>query len=84
MNLVIHDPQFERDVQELSAATGEPEDVLLKLAGREKLERWRKGNAKPIDWDMIRTIQKRVAKRPVLDDRTTDELPGYDECGMFD
>lgn len=84
MNLVIDDPEFEQDVRALSAATGEPEDVLLKAAVRERLARIRKANTKGIDWAAIREIQQRVARMPVLDDRPADELVGYNEYGTFD
>lgn len=32
--------------------------------------------------DQIREIQERLAKLPVLDDRSADELLGYDEWGL--
>ena len=83
MRVEIDDPTFEAALRELSAAIGEPENVLIQTAVKEKLERVRRAKGK-INWDKIHAIQERVAQMPVLDDRSADELVGYNEFGTFD
>lgn len=34
-------------------------------------------------WAAIRTLQDELARLPVLDPRTPDEILGYDEVGLF-
>jgi antitoxin VapB len=38
--------------------------------------------ARPIDWQKVEAIQKKIAALPVLDSRTDDEILGYDEFGI--
>jgi antitoxin VapB len=83
MRVVIDDPTFEAALRELAEAIGEPESVLIQTAVKEKLERVRRAKSK-INWDTIHAIQERVAQMPVLDDRSADELIGYNEFGTFD
>jgi hypothetical protein len=39
MRVEIDDPEFDQAVKELAAATGEPEDISLKVAVKERLDR---------------------------------------------
>lgn len=83
MRVEIDDPEFDQAVKELAAATGEPEDVSLKVAVKERLDRvtHRKGRE---FLERIREIQDRVAEMPELDPRPADEIIGYNEHGAFD
>lgn len=79
MALTIQSPEAERLAQELAAKTGASvEDSILK-ALREQMER-EEGRRK--FHEAIKEIQDRVAELPVLDNRSPDELLGYDEWGL--
>lgn len=83
MNLVINDPEFDQAIRELVAATGEPEDISLKVAVKERLDRVTKRNGRSY-LERIRDITEHVAAVPVLDHRSADEILGYNEHGLFD
>lgn len=86
MTLVIDDPELDRLTRELASATGVSvaeavqEAVWAKLAACGKMEP--KPKKKEIDWAAIREIQRAFREAPVLDDRTPDEIVGYDEHGL--
>jgi antitoxin VapB len=83
MALSIKNPETERLARELARVTGESlteaitaavRDRLVRETGRDPdLEHWLEG---------IREIQREVAKLPVYDARTPDEILGYDEFGL--
>ena len=83
MKLVINDPEFDRTIRELVAATGESEDISLKVAVQERLDRVTRRRQREY-FERIRDITDRVAAMPVLDDRSADEILGYNEHGLFD
>jgi antitoxin VapB len=68
-----------RLARELAEAMGEPVDDAVLSAVREKLERMR-GDAEFLA--RIKAITNRIAGLPVLDDRTPDEILGYDDYGL--
>jgi antitoxin VapB len=84
MALEITDPEIEEVVKQLAAEMGEPEAASVRIAVQEKLDRIRKDKPREIDWGAVRAIQERVAKSPVLDDRSSDELLGYNKFGQLD
>jgi antitoxin VapB len=72
-------PEAERLAQELAAKTGESlEDAVIK-ALRQQTEREERRIKLH---EAIKEIQDRVAELPVLDDRSADEILGYDEWGL--
>jgi antitoxin VapB len=83
MALSIKNPETERLARELARVTGQNLTEAVTDALRERLvretgrdpdtERWLEG---------IREIQREVAQLPVYDDRTPDEIIGYDEHGL--
>jgi len=83
MKVEIDDPDFDQAVKELSAATGEPEDVLVKVAVKERLDRVSHRKGKEL-LERLRPILDRVAAMPELDPRPADEILGYNEYGHFD
>jgi antitoxin VapB len=83
MKVTMDDPEFEQAVKELAAATGEPEDISVKIAVNERLDRVTRRSAKEF-LSRIRKITDRVAEMPVLDARSADEIIGYNEHGHFD
>lgn len=81
MALSIKDPETDRLARELAAATGETMTAAIREAVRERLER-QKRRKRDTMFRTIRQIQERLARLPVLDDRTPDEIIGYDEFGV--
>ncbi len=83
MALSIKNPETERLARELARTTGESVTRAVTEALRDRLvrEAGHKGDREQILAE-IREIQARVAALPVLDDRTPDEIIGYDENGL--
>jgi len=86
MALHIQDPETDRLARELSAATGQTIAQVVNTALRERqksisLERSR---TKDEIIARIEAITDRLAKLQVLDNRTPDEIIGYNERGYFD
>jgi antitoxin VapB len=79
MTLVINDPELDRMAQELAEATGVSvaeavrNAVAVKLAGC---------GARRKDLAAVDAALRRLQAQPVLDDRTADEIIGYDEHGL--
>jgi antitoxin VapB len=85
MAILIKDPEADQLIRRLAERTGESITDAVKQAVRERLERV------PLTEDEIaarkRKLAKLVAKAkalPTLDDRTADEIIGYNELGYFD
>lgn len=83
MALSIKNPETERLARELARVTGESLTQAVTEALRDRLvrEAGHKGDRAQIIAE-IRRIQERIAALPVLDDRTPDEILGYDEHGL--
>ncbi len=82
MALNIKNPEAERLARELAEATGENITQAVTAALREQLIR-KTGRVRDVTLrEDVRRIQERVAKLPVLDDRSPDEIVGYDEHGL--
>lgn len=86
MALHIQDPETDRLARELSAVTGQTIAQVVNTALRERqksisLERSR---TKDEIIARIEAITDRLAKLQVLDNRTPDEIIGYNERGYFD
>jgi antitoxin VapB len=88
MALHIQDPETDQLARQLSAATGETITVAVKVALRDRLERVSEPHRKPrSEAEIIAAVEKiakRLAALPILDDRTPDEIIGYNEHGHFD
>jgi antitoxin VapB len=84
MALHIQDPETDKLARELSAATGETITQAVNTALRERMSKV----AAPVNEAeyiaRITAITDRLAKLPVLDNRTADEIIGYNEHGLFD
>jgi len=86
MALHLQGPGTDRLARELSAATGQTIAQVVNTALRERqksisLERSR---TKDEIIARIEAITDRLAKLQVLDNRTPDEIIGYNERGYFD
>ena len=84
MALMIEDPEVERLARELAETTGKPVKAVLHAALRRELAWEYKQRGERSVQEIIREIQERVGKLPVLDDRSPDEIIGYNESGHFD
>jgi antitoxin VapB len=79
MTLRIDDPESERLILELSALTGEtPEHVLLSALS-ERLQRER---LKKLVNDANRLVVDEFASFLIADERSGNEILGYDENGL--
>jgi antitoxin VapB len=83
MALSLKDPETDRLAREVAALTGETltEAVRRSLAERLRAERIRRGQP-TIDRAAIDALLARFDALPVLDDRSADEIIGYDENGL--
>jgi antitoxin VapB len=81
MALNIKDPETDHLVRRLASLTGESLTEAVQVAVRDRLEREerRRGRA---SIEQLLAIARRYAARPVKDDRTPDEILGYDERGL--
>lgn len=90
MTVTIEDAEFDQAVKELAAVTGEPEDVLLKVAVRERLDRVTRGErgkmepAQKPSVEELRELIHSFAAGPVNYDVSEDEILGYGPNGYCD
>ena len=82
MALNIKDPDTDRLARTLAAATGETITEAVAIALRERLDRVRGHGGGPDLVAVIDQIARRCSALPVLDDRTPDEILGYDDSGV--
>ena len=81
MALSIKNPEADRLARELAAVTGETITEAVLGAIRARLVRetgWTPEGARA----EIDRIVAELARAPILDDRTADEIIGYDEHGL--
>jgi antitoxin VapB len=82
MPLSIKDPETERLARKLAHQTGESITVATKRALEERLRRTGSDARKAALLEDMEAMQRRLNALPVLDDRTPDEIIGYDENGL--
>lgn len=82
MSLNIKDPETDRLARELAAATGESITEAARRALQERLHRVRARAAIQTGGVDLAAIIARGRARAVLDDRTPEEILGYDEDGL--
>jgi antitoxin VapB len=82
MALSIKNDEADRLVRELAHLTGESLTEAVIISLRERLERKRaETDNRPLA-ERLMEIGRRCAALPVLDDRSADEILGYDENGL--
>jgi antitoxin VapB len=82
MALSIKDPEADRLARELAARTGETLTEAVVVALRERLARQTgRPGAVPLR-DELAAIRRRCAALPVFDDRSAEEILGYDARGL--
>jgi antitoxin VapB len=77
----IKNPEADRLARELAAATGETLTEAVLKALEERLRR-EEGRMRRSLADELDEIAKRCSALPVLDDRSPDEIIGYNELGV--
>jgi antitoxin VapB len=82
MALSLKDPEADRLAREVADRTGETLTGAIVVALRERLARLRgRPRRRPLR-DDLREIGRRCAALPTLDERTEDEILGYDQRGL--
>jgi antitoxin VapB len=82
MALSLKDPEADRLAREIADRTGETLTGAIVVALRERLARLRARSKKRSLLDDLREIGERCAALPTLDDRSEDEILGYDDRGL--
>jgi antitoxin VapB len=82
MALSIKDPETERLAKSLAQLTGENITTATKRAIEERLRRLRAQSRKAALLEDMAEIRRRWSEMPVVDERTPDEILGYDEHGL--
>jgi antitoxin VapB len=82
MALNIKDPKTDTLARELARTTGESITEAVAVAVEERLDRLRAGRRSRRLADELDEIALRCAALPVLDDRSEDEILGYDLDGL--
>jgi antitoxin VapB len=82
MALHINNPETERNVRALAAATGEPIAEAVNKAALERMKSLRARKHDPKRMEAVRALLARVDALPRLDPRTPEEIIGYDENGL--
>ena len=82
MALSIKHPEADRLARELARSTGEGLTEAVIKALRERLARHRGRKAGRRLSEELRAIGERCAALPVLDERTPEEILGYDDRGL--
>ncbi len=82
MALSIKNPEADRLARELATRTGETLTEAVVAALRERLAR-QSGRTRALPLrEELSAIRRRCASLPVLDDRSPDEILGYDDRGL--
>lgn len=82
MALNIKDPETDRLVRRLADATGESITSAVAIAVQERLERVQGVSRRDRLVEDLNAISRRCAALPDLDDRSPEEILGYDEHGL--
>ena len=82
MALNIEDPDAERLARSLAHLTGESITTAIKRAIEERLQRLRGQPRKAALLEDMAAIRRRWSELPIVDDRTPEEILGYDTHGL--
>lgn len=81
MALSIKDPEADRLARAVAKATGETLTMAVVQSLRERLARVRRPRGPRLSEEILK-IARRCARLPVKDERSGDEIVGYDEHGL--
>ena len=82
MAISIKNDEADRLARELAELTGESLTDAIVKALRERLERHRRGRRRRALSEELLEIGQRCSRLPLLDERTEDEVLGFDERGL--
>ena len=82
MALNIRNPEAERLAADLARITGETKTAVVTRALREQIRRVRRDHGEMNLAERLVAIGGECAALPVLDNRTPEEILGYDEDGL--
>jgi antitoxin VapB len=82
MALNIKDDQTDLLARQVAKAAGESLTEAIRISLQERLERLTGKRRASTREEKLREILQRVDSLPRLDDRTEDEILGYDENGL--
>jgi antitoxin VapB len=82
MALSIEDPETERLARALSQLTGEDVTTATKRAIEERLRRLGGQTRRTALLEDMADIRRRWSEMRIVDDRSADEILGYDENGL--
>lgn len=83
MTLEIKDPEADDLAQELARTTGETVSQAVIIALRERLARTKAQQSQPqVEAEELLRIGRECAALPLLDERSPDEIIGYDQHGL--
>ena len=82
MALSIKDPETEQLARSLAQLTGENITTATKRAIEERLRRLGSQTRKDALLDDMAEIRRRWSEMQVIDDRTPEQILGYDEQGL--
>ncbi len=82
VSLNIKNEDAHRLASALARLTGESKTRAVTTALRERLAREKRRRGRAGVADRLMAIGRRCAERPVLDERSPEEILGYDEHGL--
>ncbi|PJR12770.1 type II toxin-antitoxin system VapB family antitoxin [Sinorhizobium meliloti] len=82
MALSIKDPETERLAKALAEKTGETITMATRRALEERLRRLANAGNRDVLLEELAASRRRWAKLPVVDNRSADEILGYNENGL--
>ena len=85
MNTLLDYYQVNKLAKELASYTGESVPEVIERALLEQIKKEKKNRGKTSSLaEQILEVGQRCASLPVLDERSSDEILGYDERGIFE
>lgn len=81
MALSIKDAEADRLAREVARATGESLTAAVIQSLRERLARVRRARGPSLSEELLK-IGRRCASLPLRDDRSANDIVGYDETGL--
>jgi antitoxin VapB len=83
MALSLKDPETDSLARQVASLTGETLTEAVRTSLSERLQRERLKRGRPANLaDELEALVRRHDALPVLDDRSADEIIGYDENGL--
>ena len=82
MPLSIKNPETERLARLVAKETGESLTQAIEQSLRERVERLQRKRREKMTSASVEEILRRVDALPTLDERSEDEILGYDEHGL--